>query len=162
MQITRIVRRLAVAATGIGAAAAVAATPAAAASSQQTMHSSFDATGAVFTCGQGDITVTGGTVDQVMHSGEDAQGVFHYTGTIHVQGVTGVDAAGNQYTITGALWFGGKALSEDQNLVATDTAHFVIHSADGGIYGKVQVVDHFNLNGSTFTFDIGGCEAPQN
>jgi len=26
---------------------------------------------------------------------------------------------------------------------------------------KVRYVDHFTLNGKTFTFDIGGCEEPQ-
>ena len=34
-------------------------------------------------------------------------------------------------------------------------------NASGGVYGKVQYVDHFTLNGKTFTFDIGGGEEPQ-
>jgi len=34
-------------------------------------------------------------------------------------------------------------------------------NASGGVYAKVQYVDHFTLNGKTFTFDIGGCEEPQ-
>jgi hypothetical protein len=160
MQIRSRLRSVGAGIVGVAAAAVLLASPALAASGQQTVRESFDATGAVFTCGQGDITVTGGTAYQVMHFGQDARGIFHYTGTITVKGITATDANGNQYFITGAAWFGGKAVSENQNLVATDTSHFVIHNASGGVYGKVQVVDHFSLNGRSFTFDIGGCETP--
>jgi hypothetical protein len=145
---------------GFGTAAVMLASPALAASGQQTVRESFDPTGDVFTCMQGDLTITGGTVYEVLHFGEDARGIFHYTSTITVKGVTATDANGNQYFITGALRFGGKAVSENENLLETDTSHFVIHNASGGVYAQVQVVDHFSLNGRSFTFDIGGCETP--
>jgi hypothetical protein len=146
---------------GIGATAVVLASPALAASGQQTDRGSFDPTGAVFTCVQGDITVTGGTVNEVSHYAQDGRGVFHFTSTITIRGVTATDANGNQYFITGASSFSGMARSENELLLVTDTSHFVIHNASGGVYGKVQLVDHFSLNGRSFTIDIGGCEAPQ-
>jgi hypothetical protein len=162
MALARLTRGVAAGTAAVGAALALLASPAGAATpTQETTHASFDPTGAVFTCLKGDITVTGGTVDQVMHFGQDHRGVFHYTGTITVHNVTATDAAGNQYRISGASWFGGKALSETQPLVATETDHFVIRNVTGGVYAKVQVVDHFSLNGKTFRLDIGGCEEPQ-
>lgn len=139
----------------------LAATPSFAASqTQSTTHDSFDPTGAVFTCNGGDITVTGGSADQVMHFGPDSAGVFHYTGTLTVHNITATDEAGNQYTITGADWFGGKG-TEDQQLVETDTSHFVIHNATGGVYDTVSIVDHFTTNGSSFSLSFGGCQPPQ-
>ncbi|MGI8868320.1 MAG: hypothetical protein ACR2F6_05585 [Mycobacteriales bacterium] len=153
-------RRVATLAAATGGAIALASP--AIASSQTTTHDSFDPSGAVFSCTGGDLTVqSGGTVDQVMHFGQDKTGVFHYTGTITVHNITATDAAGNLYRIVGATWFGGKATSDGQNLIATDTDHFVIHNASGGVYAKVQVVDHFNANGNSFTFNFGACAAPQ-
>lgn len=128
-----------------------------------TSHSSFDPTGAVFTCQSGDLTVTGGTVDMVEHTNIDAQGVFHFTGTITPHDVTLVDAAGSTYTLSGASWFGGKG-TEQQTVVEHDTDHFVLHDPSGGVFGKVQLVDHFNVSQSGingFTFDKGSCETPQ-
>jgi hypothetical protein len=157
----RLTRRLA-ATTGIAACAVVLGTsPALAGSTQETDHSSFDATGAVFSCLSGDLTVTGGTVNQVMHFGPDHSGQFHYTGTITVHGVTATDEAGNAYTIVGSSWFGGTAISDTENLVATDTAHFTIHNADGSLYATVSTVDHFTLKGSSFSLDFGQCQEPQ-
>jgi hypothetical protein len=154
-------RRVGALTVGVGAATVMLASPALAASGQQTDRGSFDPTGAVFTCGQGDITVTGGTVNEVSHFVQDGRGVFHYTSTITIRGVTATDASGNQYFITGASSFSGMALSENQILLVTDSSHFVIHNASGGVYGKVQLVDHFSLDGRSFTIDIGGCAAPQ-
>ena len=156
---TRIAVPLISAAFAIGL---LAATPAYAASgSQQTTHESFDATGVAYSCGANDltVTVTGGTADQVMHTGLDSTGVFHYTGTLTVNNLTAQDTQGRQYTITGSSWFGGKG-TESQQQIESDTEHFVIRNADGSVYSKVQIVDHFTVNGNSFTFDIGGCEPP--
>lgn len=164
MSISRCALARVAAATLVGGASLVlTATPGLASSgTQTTTHDSFDPTGAVFTCDTGDLTVQpGGTVDQVMHFGQDNTGVFHYTGTITVHDITVTDSAGNLYSITGSTWFGGKAVSETENLVATDTDHFVIRSASGGVYDKVQIVDHFTLNGRSFSFDFAGCQTPQ-
>jgi hypothetical protein len=134
--------------------------PAQAAASTFHMHESFPAAGGVFECVGGDLTVTAGTVDQVIQGAVDAQGIMHITGTITVHGVTLQDADGNTYTVSGAGWFGGKSAG-DEPIVFTDTEFFVIHSADGGVYAKVQAVEHLSPNGKVISFNFGSCEPPQ-
>lgn len=53
-----------------------------------------------------------------------------------------------------------KLVSWWQPLVATDTTHFIVRSATGGVYGKVQVVAHFTDNGAQHFLDFGDCEGP--
>jgi hypothetical protein len=136
--------------------------PASAAAQTFKDHASFNPTGDVFTCQGGDLTITGGTVSQSVEGVLDGQGVSHITGTIVPHNVTMTDGA-NTYTLSGAQWFGGKAVDPDGNLliVSTDTEHFVIRDASGGLYAKVQIVEHLSPNGTSFTFDRGACEAPQ-
>jgi hypothetical protein len=156
----RVTAAVAAAALAIGLLAATAG----ASANGQTTHQTFDPTGAVFPCLGGDLTVTGGTVSEVDHFTQDAQGVFHYTGTLTVDGVTLQDAGGNAYTLSGSSWFGGKTTDPEGEdlIVGTDTNHFVIHRADGSAYAKVQLVDHVSPNGDSFTFDRGTCEPPSN
>jgi hypothetical protein len=123
-------------------------------------HDSFDPTGQIFTCSPTDLTVTGGTVDEYFAGAIDANGVTHFTGTIVPHDVTLTDGT-NTYTLSGASWFGATASSPDaMPTVSTETDHFVIHSATGGVYAKVQVVSHLSPNGTSFTFDGGQCEEP--
>jgi hypothetical protein len=75
---------------------------------RKTEHSSFDLTGAVFSCNSRDITVTGGTVDQGMRSGLDSSGAFHFTETLTPHDVAAQDANGAQYRHTGASHVAGK------------------------------------------------------
>jgi glutamate dehydrogenase/leucine dehydrogenase len=128
------------------------------------VHESIDVAGDVFTCASGDITVTGGMISQFVEGTVDAQGIFHITGTIVPHHVTAQDAAGNTYTISGAGWFGLKATGDPENggmpIVATDTEHFVVHSADGAVYAKVQSVEHLSPNGKVISFDFGACQPP--
>jgi hypothetical protein len=135
--------------------------PAQAAASTETDHSSFPAAGAVFACQSGALTAVSGVVDQSIHTTIDGQGIFHITGTIVPHGVTLTDAVGNIYTLSGASWFGGKGSADESSiLVSTDTNHFVIHDATGGVYAKVQFVEHLSPNGKSFSFDRGACEEP--
>lgn len=143
-------------AIGLAAGAATAAQPL-----NGTLHDTQDVTGQVFTCAGGDLTIDSGSISIVEHENVDGQGIFHITSTITPQDVVLSDAAGNLYSISGAQWFGGKALSEDAPILFTDTEHFVIHSASGGVYAKVQSVTHFSQNGASFSFDKGSCQAPQ-
>jgi hypothetical protein len=123
-------------------------------------HSSFDPTGQLFACTPTDLTVTGGTVDEYFAGTQDANGIFHFTGTIVPHDVTLTDGT-NTYTLSGASWFGATGPDPDaQPTVMTETDHFVIHNADGGVYAKVQVVTHMSPNGTSFTFDGGQCEEP--
>lgn len=156
--------RVAAAAAATSAAVALLAGPAGATTQHFKDHETFDAAGAVFTCSNGDITVTGGTVTNAIEGTADAHGVFHVTGTITIHDITAQDAAGNAYTITGASWFGSKSVGSDpdtaQLIVATDTTDFVIHNATGGVYAKAQAVEHLSPNGKTISFDFGRCEPP--
>jgi hypothetical protein len=150
-----------IALAGVVAAGTMALTTAPARSAATTAHEhvTFPAAGSVFTCSGGDLTATAGTVDEVIQTAVDAQAVVHVTGTITTHGVTLQDAAGSAYTLSGASWFGLK-LADEQVVVITDTTHFVIHNATGGVYGKVQSVEHLSPNGKGFSFDFGTCEAP--
>lgn len=155
-------RRIAVVGAGGLCALGLAVTPALAEGASTTTHTSFPAAGAAFTCGANTLTAVSGTVNQVFHLNQDAQGIYHVTGTITPNGVTLQDAAGNTYTVSGASWFGGKSTSPDGGdvIVSTDTEHFVIHNASGGVYAKVQITEHISPNGNVFDFDFGGCQPP--
>jgi polyisoprenoid-binding protein YceI len=138
--------------------------PAQAAQAVQTVHSSFDPTGATFSCLSGDLTVVSGTVNEIDHFNTDNLGRVHVTGTITVHDVTLTDEQGNLYRLSGAAWFGATLpdMSDTaEPIVATDTEHFVIRSASGGAFAKVQVVSHISPNGDTFTFDMGSCSPPE-
>jgi hypothetical protein len=156
---------IAVAAVGVAAAVGFWAAPAGASASSSTEHTSFDPAGDVFACQGGDLTITSGTVYQVFHSNTDAQGIVHVTGTITPRHVTLTDASGNTYTLSGAAWFGGKATPGGDLLVSTDTEHFVIHTASGGVYAKVQAIEHLNVTPSgkvnVKSFNLGSCQPPQ-
>jgi hypothetical protein len=157
--------RIAVAAAGAAAAIGFWAAPAGASATSITKHTSFDPTGAVFACQGGDLKVTGGTVYQIFHINYDARGIEHVTDTITPRHVTLADASGNAYTLSGAAWFGAKGLSETDFVVSTDTEHFVIHSTSGGVYAKVQVIEHFNVTPggkvNVKSFNLGSCQPPQ-
>jgi len=119
--------------------------------------------GDVFACQSGDLTAQTGSITTVFHENADNSGLYHFTGTIVPSSVTLTDAAGNWYTVSGASWFGGTSPEPDgdsQPIVSTETDHFVIRSASGGVFAKVQVVGHFSPNGHMFIFDKGVCEEP--
>ena len=37
---------------------------------------------------------------------------------------------------------------------------FVIHKADGGVYGKVQYVMHYDATHHSFQMNLGACQTP--
>jgi hypothetical protein len=156
--------RTAIAAAGAAAAISFWAAPAGASASSDTQHTSFDPAEDVFTCQGGDLTATGGIVYQVFHTSQDAQGVIHYTSTITPRHVTLADASGNTYTLSGAAWFGGKTTAGGDTLVATSTAHLVIHPASGGVSAKVQATEHLNITPggkvNVKSFNLGSCQLP--
>ena len=131
--------------------------------SAQTFHGkdSFDPTGDVFTCSAGDLTVTGGIVNETFAGVQDNTGTYHFTDTIVPKGVTLTDGA-NTYYLSGTSWFGQSSddPSGDTVLVTTTTDHFVIRDATGGVYAKVSVVEHMSPDGGSFVKDSGACEEP--
>src|SRR5919201_6321741 len=97
------------AALAAAAAVLVVALPASAAGNAGTTQvTTFDPTGAVFTCPGTDYTVLGGTVRSVFRDGFAANGSEHVTGTISPIGVTLSDGTTDAvYRLSGASWFGG-------------------------------------------------------
>jgi hypothetical protein len=159
-------RKIGVAALGaVSAACAIgvlAAAPAnAAATAFKDHQTAVPVAGEVFHCTAVDLTVTGGTIDSYINGVQDAQGVLHVTGTIVPHDVTLTDGT-NSYYISGAGWFGLTGTDPDNGVitVATDTEHFVIRAMDGGVYAKVQFVEHLSPNGGYFQLDTGACQTP--
>jgi nitrite reductase/ring-hydroxylating ferredoxin subunit len=73
-------------------------------------HDSFDVTGTVFACPTHTYTytVTSGAIKEVMHESVDASGITHFTVTDTADQIRLVDEDGNAYSLTGAIWFGGR------------------------------------------------------
>jgi len=148
----------------LAALAAIAATlvlaiPAGAAGNAgSTVVSSFDPTGAVFTCPSTDYTVLGGTVRTVMH----ANGSQHVTGTISPIGVTLTDGStSTAYRLSGASWFGGNFNPITGRYETGDTTSFNIIAPGGGVVAKVAAVEHMGTGGSNFSLTFGACQPPQ-
>lgn len=127
-------------------------------SDRQTQHVAGD----VFTCKSGNLTVTSGTITINVHGVQDGNKIFHITGTITPTDVRLTDGTHN-YTLSGAEWFGGKSLDQNGNLTiqSTETDHFVIRRAGGGLFAKVQLVEHWSAQHHSFTFNRGSCTTPQ-
>jgi hypothetical protein len=159
-------RKYAAAVLGVLVTAVVAlvmALPAGAAgNSGTTQVSTFDPTGAAFTCPGTNYTVLGGTVRSVFHDSIAANGSEHVTGTISPTGVTLTDGTtSNVYRLAGASWFGGNFNYVNGKYEFSDTEFFNIVASGGGVVAKVAGVEHMGSGGSNFSFAFGPCEAPQ-
>src|ERR671935_2054315 len=151
------------AALAAAAAALVVALPASAAGSAGTTQvSTFDPTGAVFTCPATNYTVLGGTVRSVFHDSIAANGSEHVTGTTAPTGVTLTDGTTSTvYRLAGASWFGGNFNVVNGKYEFTDTEFFNILAPGGGVVARVAGVEHMGSGGSNFSFTFGQCEPPQ-
>ena len=142
------------------AAALVVALPANAGNGAQV--TTFDPTGAVFTCPGTNYTVLGGTVRSVFRDGFAANGSEHVTGTISPIGVTLTDGTTSTvYRLSGASWFGGNFDNVNGKYEFGDTEFFNILAPGGAVIAKVAGVEHMGSGGSNFSFTFGQCEAPQ-
>jgi hypothetical protein len=157
IQISTALRWTAAAGSVMTAALAILATPSYAGNPAQ--HTTSDPTGAVFSCANGDLTVTGGVVDETSRFATGADGTLHIMYTITPHEVTAQDARGRSYTITGASHTTAVIVGDELRL-ATDSSHFVIRGRDG-VYGYVSLVDHYNATSRSFTMALGDCIAPQ-
>jgi len=116
------------------AVALVVALPAGAAGNAGTTQvSTFDPTGAVFTCPGTDYTILpGGTIRSVFHDSFAANGSEHVTGTISPIGVTLTDGTTNTvYRLSGASWFGGNLNYVNGKYEFADTEFFNILAPSG-------------------------------
>jgi hypothetical protein len=145
------------------AVALVVALPAnAAGNAGTTQVSTFDPTGAVFTCPTTNYTVLGGIVRSVFHDSIAANGSEHVTGTISPVGVTLTDGTTSTvYRLSGASWFGGNFSSVNGKFEFGDTEFFNIIAPGGGVVAKVAGVEHMGSGGSNFSFSFGECQSPQ-
>jgi hypothetical protein len=123
------------------------------AASAATTHESFDVTGAVFPCPTHTYTVTSGAIKEVMHESVDASGTTHFTVTDTPDHVSLVDEDGKDYSLTGAIWFGGR---DDEILTATHMLNIV---GRGGVSDSIKLVERFR-NGQLISHDFGSCELP--
>jgi len=153
----------ALAALAAVAVALVVALPAGAAGNAGTTQvTTFDPTGAVFTCPGTDYTVLGGTIRSIFHDSFAANGSEHVTGTIAPIGVTLTDGTTDTvYRLAGASWFGGNFNPASGKGEFGDTEFFNILGPSGGVVAKVAGVEHMGTGGSNFSFSFGACQAPQ-
>jgi hypothetical protein len=146
----------------VAAALVVAAPAGAAGNAGTTQVTTFDPTGAVFTCPDANYTVLGGTVRSIMHDSFGANGSEHVTGTITPIGVTLTDGTSSTvYRLSGASWFGGNFNIVNGKYEFTDTQFFNIIGPGGGVVAKVAGVEHSGTGGSDFSFNFGACQPPQ-
>jgi hypothetical protein len=143
--------------------ALVVAVPAGAAGNAGTTQvTTFDPTGAVFTCPDADYTVLGGTIRSVFHDSFAGNGSEHVTGTIAPIGVTLTDGTTDTvYRLSGASWFGGNINPATGKAEFGDTELFNILGPSGGVVARVAGVEHMGTGGSNFSFSFGECQPPQ-
>jgi hypothetical protein len=132
--------------------------------SQPAMRFTEDVTGDTFQCDTAVYTVTSGTVSIVIHEGASASGNTNFTATITPRKVMAVDEAGNQYSIVGAIWFGGTVNANTGGEQFTDTEKFQIVSKGGGTVDSVNLTFHVTAQPNNIVvkdFDFGTCAAPE-
>lgn len=152
---------LLVLATAVAVALVVALPAGAAGNAGTTQVTTFDPTGAVFTCPGTDYTVLGGVVKSIMHDSFAANGSEHVTGTISPIGVTLTDGTTSTiYKLAGASWFGGNFSEVNGKFEFSDTEFFNI-IGPSGVVARVAGVEHAGSGGSNFSFSFGACQAPQ-
>jgi len=118
-----------------------------------TTHDSFDVTGTVFECPTHTYTFTSGAIKEVMHESVDATGTTHFTVTETPDRVRIVDENGDVYSLTGAIWFGGR---NDEILTAT---HMLSIVGRGGVSDSIRLVEQFR-DGQLISRDFGSCQLP--
>ena len=125
-----------------------------------------DVTGTVFTCADGSYyTITSGDAMFLFHESFDQSGGDHVTGTVAPRNVKlSFSGDNNTYRLAGASWFGGNIT--DAQAGFTDTEHFQILGASGGVVDNVSITSHFTMtaNGDIaveFEKNTGTCEPPE-
>ena len=127
-----------------------------------TQVTTFNPTGAVFTCPDANYTVLGGIVRFVLHDSIAADGSEHVTITRVPIGVTLSDGTTSTiYSLVGANSSGGSFSVVTGTYEFTDTTFFNILAPNGGVAGRVAAVAHVTSGGSDFSFTFGQCEVPQ-
>jgi hypothetical protein len=131
---------------------------------QPAEHFTQDVTGDTFQCDTAVYTTTSGTVSIVVHEGASASGNENFTVTFTPHDVVVVDEAGNQYSVVGAVWFGGTFNANTGGQQFTDTDKLQIVSQGGGTVDSVNVTFHITAQPNNIVvkdFDFGTCVLPE-
>ena len=123
-----------------------------------------DVTGDTFQCDTAVYTITSGTISTVIHEGASVSGNTNFTATITPRKVVAVDEAGNQYSIVGAVWFGGTINASTGGEQFTSTQKLQIVSKGGGTVDTVNLTFHVTAQPNNIVvkdFDFGTCAAPE-
>lgn len=118
----------------------------------------------MFQCDTGVYTVTSGTISTVVHEGASASGNLNFTVTITPRNVVAVDEAGNQYSIAGAVWFGGTLNANTGGEQFTSTQKLQIVGKGGGTVDSVNLTFHATAQPNNIAvkdFDFGTCAPPE-
>jgi hypothetical protein len=146
----------------LAAAVAVSLPANAAGNAGTTEVTTFDPTGAVFTCPGTNYTVLGGTVRFLLHDSIAVDGSEHVTITRVPIGVTLSDGTTSTiYQLVGANSSGGNFDIVNGRYEFTDATFFNILAPSGGVVARVASVLHITSGGSGFSFTFGQCEPPQ-
>jgi hypothetical protein len=154
--------RLAQVGAGLAVSAGALTLVAGAASAAPGATSTLPAAGVPFQCkldGNSVVFVTnGGSIHSVNQMHQDANGVWHFTGTISLQGVTASDGDGTTYAIVGASWYGGNGTSPQTATVRSTDEFNII--GPGGKVASVHDSLTFNPDGTVSGHSFGDCAAP--
>jgi hypothetical protein len=126
-------------------------------------RSTEDVTGDTFQCDSAVYMITSGTISIVTHEGKSTSGNMNFTVTITPRNVVAVDGAGNQYSIVGAIWFGGTINANTGGMQFTDTDKLQIVSMGGGTVDSVNVTFHITAQPHNIVvkdFNFGTCAVP--
>src|SRR5256886_15865617 len=138
------------------AVALVVAIPANAGNAGTTQVTTFDPTGAVFTCPGTNYTVLGGTIRSIFHDSFAGNGSEHVTGTIAPIGVTLTDGTTSTiYRLAGASRFGGHINPATGKNEFGDTEFFNILGPSGGVVARVAGGGHMGNGGGHLSVSFG-------
>ena len=131
---------------------------------QPALHFTEDVTGDVIECEDRLYTVTSGEVRIVIHTGESASGNVNFTVTFTPHQVVAVDGEGHEFSILGAIWFGGTLNANTDGGQFTSTAKLQIIDQGGGTADSVNLTFHITAQPNNFVvkdFDFGTCMVPE-
>ena len=130
--------------------------PMSALASSPAQHFTEDIAGGFLPCPDNVYTITSGTIETVLHEAVAASGNTSFTVTETPRHVVLEDAAGNVYSLRGAIWFGGASNSNTGAELITATHMLQIVNAGGGVADSIRLVERFR-NGELISFEFGSC-----
>lgn len=157
-------QRLIVLLAGISALALLLGVAAPALADQPVYRFTDDVTGDVLECGDRLYTTTSGELRIVIHEGSSASGNLNFTLTATPHEIVAVDGDGNQYSIVGAIWFGGVLNANTGGEQYTLTAKLQFIGEGVGTTESVNMTFHLTAQPNNIVvkdFDFGNCTLPE-